>query len=130
MSIETVIKRTIGIIIIAILLGLAFQSAEASEAGIKGTEWKSFVLHIREGAVEGAVVGGKCLGRDAEGNVRTVGCARRRASPPEAWLDGECWITVRKWDPEIIRAVLENWGHELAHCVGKKHDDSGTVWYE
>jgi hypothetical protein len=85
-------------------------------------EWKSFVLHVRQGPVEGAVVGGECLGRDQHGEERTVGCARRRASPPLALLDGECWITVREWNDDAL-LILENWGHELGHCVeGTWHD--------
>ncbi len=123
------LKRVLGIIIIAILLGLASEGARAngtseaptgtSEAptGTSGS-WTSFVLHVRQGTVSGAVVGGRCKGETQEGVTRTVGCARRRPSVEGAWLDGECWITVRDWDGPISREIIVgNWGHELGHCV-------------
>ena len=108
-------KRAIGIVIIAMLLGLASQGAKA--AGSDG-EWTSFVMHVRQGTVSGPVVGGRCKGETQEGVTRTVGCARRKPSVEGAWLDGECWITVRDWDgPLDAHIILENWGHELGHCV-------------
>ena len=111
------LKKTLGVGIITILLTFASQGAEAQE-------WTSFVLHVRQGTVSGPVVGGRCKGETQEGVVRTVGCARRKASVEGAWLDGECWITVRDWDgPLDAHIILENWGHELGHCVeGAFHD--------
>lgn len=127
--VKTVLLHLVSLLALLAVLAFSVTKAEASEAGYS-KEWKSFVLHIREGEVDEFVQGGKCLGRDKNGEIRTVGCARRTAAAPEAWLDGECWITVRSWDPAIIAAVLKNWGHELAHCVGKKHDEKGIVWHE
>ena len=84
--------------------------------------WKSFVIHVREGEVDGEVVGGKCKGPDENGKKRTGGCARWKASPPGARLDGECWITVKKWD-STHAGIVGVWGHEFGHCVkGSWHD--------
>jgi hypothetical protein len=107
----------------ALLVALAFANdAEAAE----GREF-NVLLHIKEGPVDGAVVGGKCLGESETGLIKTVGCARRRSTPLAAVIDAECWITVRSFDPAIIEAVLRTWGHELAHCAGYEHNDQG-VW--
>jgi len=123
MNYERIFKRALGIVIIAVLMGLAFQ-AKAAEAiaepgnGASDGAWTSFVLHVRQGTVSGPVVGGRCKGETQEGVTRTVGCARRRPSVEGAWLDGECWITVRDWDGPISREIIvKNWGHELGHCV-------------
>jgi len=136
-------KRVIGTIFIIGLLMLAANSVQAAggdSTAVGGTSeaptgtsqtaggsdggWTKFVIYVREGPVEGAVVGGKC-----KGDGSTVGCARRRAAPPGALLDGECWITVREWNSTTREIVLKNWGHELGHCTGKHHDDKGN-WYE
>ena len=75
----------------------------------KGTHnWTSFVVHVKEGEVEGEMVGGKCMGPDKNGKKRTGGCARWRASLPGAKLAGECWIRVSN--------LMRTWGHELGHC--------------
>lgn len=109
-------KATVYAIVgIAIFLS-SIMVAHASES-ITSTDWTGFVIHIRQGAVDGPVVGGKCT-------TATGGCARRKPAVQGAWLDGECWITIRPWVGPI---VLENWGHELAHCVGKSHDEEG-IW--
>lgn len=108
-------KKVFGTLIIIGLLVLVANSAQA--AGSDG-EWTSFVIHVRQGTVSGPVVGGKCKGMTQEGETRTVGCARRRPSVEGAWLDGECWITVRDWDGPVTREIIvNNWGHELGHCV-------------
>jgi hypothetical protein len=84
-------------------------------------DWTSFVIHVRQGAVNGPVIGEACT-------TSTVGCARRTPSTDTTWLNGECWITVRDWDSSITRNnILINWGHELAHCIGKSHNDGG-IW--
>ena len=125
MNYEKLLKRGLGIVIIAVLMGLAFQAKATETTGaVTSDGWTKFVIYVREGPVEGAVVGGKC-----KGDGSTVGCARRRAAPPGALLDGECWITVREWNSTTREIVLKNWGHELGHCTGKHHDDKGN-WYE
>ena len=100
-----------------ILLLIALLATSVTDASEGTQQWKSFVIHVREGAVEGPVVGGRCHGPDEAGQVRHAGCARWRASNPDAWLDGECWITVSEWNPDTLERVLRVWGHELAHCV-------------
>ena len=78
-----------------------------------GTQnWTSFVLHVREGKVDELVQSAKCKG---DGSI--AGCARFKASPPDAWLDGECFITVPKWDSGNLFLTFYYWGHELAHCM-------------
>ena len=110
------------IFILGVLLASTIDAGELKPT--EGThQWKSFVLHVREGPVEGVVVGGKCIGKDKDGHKRTSGCARWKASLPAAWLDGECWITVQDGSSDSLRRVLENWGHELRHCVkGSWHE--------
>ena len=120
---ERFLKRLFGVIIIVILLGFAFNahSAESTEAGAGTQNWQHFLIHVRQGEVDAAVIGGKCLGKDTDGSVRTVGCARWKEAT--GWLDGECWITVREWGSSFLAIVLQNWGHELGHCVkGKWHE--------
>lgn len=111
---EKFLKRFFGVIIIVILLGFSFQ-AHSVEAGAGTQDWQSFLIHVRQGEVDAAVIGTKCLGKDTDGNIRTVGCARWKKT--DGWLDGECWITVRKWNSSFLAEILQNWGHELAHCV-------------
>jgi hypothetical protein len=140
MNWEKYFKRIFGVIIIVVLLGFAFDAHSAnaeieyykakhgidvtqpaSEVGAGTQNWMNFLIHIRQGEVDAAVIGGKCLGKDEAGNVRTVGCARWKKT--DGWLDGECWITVREWNSTFVEEVLKNWGHELAHCVK-------GVWHE
>jgi hypothetical protein len=85
----------------------------------EGTQnWKSFVLHVREGKVDELVQSAKC-----KGNGATAGCARWRPASKGAWLDGECWITVPKWEIGNLFITLYMWGHEVAHCVkGSWHE--------
>lgn len=82
-------------------------TGEATEGG---PVWSKFVLHVNQGPVGPVVRGGKC-------DSSKAGCARRRASPHGALLDGECWITVPAWDPKKLTTGLHVWGHELGHCV-------------
>ncbi len=84
--------------------------------------WKSFVIHVREGEVEDAIIGGQCKGRDQKGRSRSGGCARWMASLPGAQLDGECWITVPKWNAAHA-GIVGTWGHEGGHCIkGSWHE--------
>ena len=123
MNWERFLKRFLGVIIIVTLLGFSFKAHSADvEAGAGTQDWQSFLIHVRQGEVDAAVIGSKCLGKDTDGHVRTVGCARWKKATG-GWLDGECWITVREWGSSFLAEVLQNWGHELAHCVkGKWHE--------
>jgi len=117
---------------ITLLIGLTcFSVVEASEAdhnrGLtvnEGThDWKTFVVHVRQGEVDELVQDANCKGRDINGKVRTRGCARFRPTPPGAYADGECWITIPKWNVANSFTILYTWGHEFAHCVkGYWHD--------
>lgn len=123
MNWEKFLKRVIGIVIISVLLGLAFevQAAEAKETGAT-QNWTSFVVHIREGRVDELTQGNRCIG-----DGTTAGCARWKAANPVTWLDGECWITVPKWEGDDrgwTRAqIAAIWGYEFAHCAkGNYHE--------
>lgn len=83
------------------------------EIGNGTHNWTSFVLHVREGKVDELVQSAKC-----KGNGATAGCARWKPSPPDAWLDGECWITVPEWKLGVNMFItMYVWGHEVAHCI-------------
>lgn len=94
----------------ALLLGLAL--AFPALGADPGKKWSSFVVHVNQGPVDEHVRGGKCTA-----SVR--GCARRRPSPPGAWLDGECWITIPVWEPTpgAMSPPPSTWAHELGHCT-------------
>lgn len=113
------------LIITALVCISCLSVAEASEAdhnrGLtvnNGTHnWKTFVVHIREGEVDELTQNVNCRGRDKKGKLHSGGCARWRPTPPGAMIDGECWITIPKWNIANSFTILYTWGHELAHCV-------------
>lgn len=118
-------------IITFLILVTTFSHVSASEQdhnrGLSGInngthDWKTFVIHIREGEVDELTQAPTCQGRDQNGEKHTNGCARWRHTPPGALIDGECWITVPKWDITNLFGILYTWGHELGHCVkGRWH---------
>lgn len=110
-------KKAFGTLIIIGLLTLVANSVQAETVETGATQnWTSFVVHIREGRVDELTQSGKCVG-----DGTTAGCARWKAANPEAWLDGECWITVPKWTGDgrgwSRKQIMQIWGHEIAHCA-------------
>lgn len=108
----------LGLIVATSVMGNPMDAATPGATEGDSRVWTDFVVHVREGNVDELVRGGKCM-------RTSLGCARRKSSLPDALLDGECWITVPKWDVstrEKLASDLATRGHELSHCTrGKWH---------